>query len=122
MKRLALLALSVVVEAGCTHVEPLTVAPPGRSADVDGDKHSIVLSRGVAVAFSCTTAWGHRCSETASVDDAKVARVYPAHLERLEWFSDGKFKPTSFVLVGLNPGATTLRIHDEPPFRITVKE
>lgn len=122
MKPFSVLVLALFAELGCTHMEPLTVAPPGRHADVDNGQRKIELSKGVAVAFTCVTAWGNRCAPTAHVDDATVAQVYPAHLQRLEWFSAGKFEPTSFVLVGIQPGETVLRIPGERSTCVVVSE
>ncbi len=118
MRVLVLFASMLVA---CTHMEALTVAPPGRTATLNGSAHEIAISPGVALALKCTSGWGNPCAAgQATVDDPKVARVYPAHLEKLEWYTDGKFAPTSYVVVGVSPGDTVLRISGEEPVRVVV--
>ncbi|MFZ5891615.1 MAG: hypothetical protein ACOY0T_11230 [Myxococcota bacterium] len=122
MTRQLLTLLAALAAVGCTHLEAVTLAPAGRSASVDNRGETIVLSQGVAVAFKCTTAWGNPCdANRASVDDVSIARIYPAHLEELERFTRGTFKPTSYVIVGLKPGSTTLRIEGEHTYRVVVE-
>lgn len=121
MSRIALL-VALLAHSACTHLEPLTVAPAGQHADIDNGNDTIALSRGVAVAFTCVSAWGNRCEGTPRVDDPNIALVYPAHLERLEWFPGGKFEPTSFVIVGVSGGRTALRIPNERTMRVIVSE
>ena len=117
---LVLLASSV---SACTHFQALTAAPPGRTATLNNTKNEIVLSPGVALAFRCTTAGANPCAAgQATVENPKVAQVYPAHLENLEWYIEGKFTPTSYVVVGLSPGETVLRISGEDPLRVIVQE
>jgi hypothetical protein len=122
VKRVSVLVLALFAGLGCTHMEPLSVAPPGHHADVANGQRKIEISKGVAVAFTCVTAWGNRCAPAAHMDDPAIAQVYPAHLQRLEWFSAGKFEPTSFVLVGIKPGETVLRIPGEQSTRVVVSE
>lgn len=122
---LSLLALTgLCAAAGCTYYSALTPPPPGRVADLDTEARTIVISRGVALGFRCISAWGDPCSKEgqATLDDPKVAQVYPAYLNRLEPHAWGSFTPTSYVVVGLTAGQTVLRIPDQDPITITVKE
>ena len=118
-----LVVLFGVMLVACSHMDALTVAPPGRTATLNDTTREIALSPGVALALRCTTGWGNPCAAgQATVDDPKIARVYPAHLEKLEWYPDGTFAPTSYVVVGVSPGETVLRVSGEEPVRVVVGE
>jgi len=56
-----------------------------------------------------------RCTQLAA-----VATVYPAYLNRPERCFEGTFTPTSYVVIGLAPGKTVLRIPGENPPRVVV--
>ncbi len=100
----------------------LTPPPPGRAARLNTDTNVILLSRGVALAFKCTSSWRNPCERQARVDDPNIAQVYPAHLAELEWYAAGNLSPTSWVIVGLCRGETTMRVAGEDPLRVTVHE
>ena len=111
---LALLSVS------CTRYTSLTVPPPGRVADLHGNDERLEISSGVAFAFECRTQWGGRCSRQVSVTDPKIAEVHPAYLDDLDWYRGGQFIPSSYVVVGVSPGETTLTVEGEDPLRIVV--
>lgn len=117
----ALLAGIALACGACTSYRTVTAPPPDHVAALDSAHDQLRISAGVAVAFECTTAWGNPCSDgDATVDDPKIARVLPAHLDRLESYMDGTFTPTSYVVVGVHAGTTVLRIPDEDPVTVTV--
>lgn len=116
-----LLAITLLGAPACTSYYTLTPPPPSRTATLDSSENEIQLSPGVALGFTCLTAAGNPCADgQATVDDPKVAKVYPAHVNRLDRYIDGTFAPTSYVVVGLAPGETTLHIGDEDPLRVVV--
>jgi hypothetical protein len=107
--------------SACTRYEALNAPPPERVAELDQRAGVVSLSPGVALALECTSFWGERCEpERMRVADARVAEVHAAHLGHLEQFRSGRFVPTSFVVVGVSPGETSLTIPGEDPLRIVV--
>jgi hypothetical protein len=117
-----LFAMSLL-DLGCTHYRAISAPPPSRVAMLNSGDGEITISRGVALGFECTTASGDPCSKgNATIDDQNVATVYPAYLNRLDHFMSGTLTPTSYVIVGVNPGETVLRIPDEDPLRVIVVE
>ena len=124
MKRLFLTCLLAGVAAlGCAELTAVTVAPAGTKGEIDRHDRTITLSPGVALAFTCRTFGGGPCApDGASVDDATVARVHPAHLHRTEESAYKSSKPTSYVIVGLEPGTTTLRIAGEKAVTVVVEK
>jgi len=118
---LVMLCALALSDVACTDYRTLTPPPPGRVATLNSSDDEVRISRGVALGFECTTGGGNPCSEgQATVDDTNVAMVYPAYLNRLERFMEGTFTPTSYVVVGVNPGETVLRIPGEDPLRVVV--
>ncbi len=120
--RLPAVALAALLAStACTSYRALNAPPPSRVATLDNAHDALRISEGVALAFECTTAWGNPCSAgTASVDNPTVATVLPAHLGRLASFVDGTLPPTSYVVVGVKPGETLLRVPGEDPVRVVV--
>ncbi|MFW5738887.1 MAG: hypothetical protein ACOC1F_00830 [Myxococcota bacterium] len=119
---LPLLAL-VVAGTGCTTYRTLTPPPPSREASLDSSDRELRISTGVALAFECITPGGNPCSKgQATIDDTSVAKVYPAYLSRLDRFFSGTFTPSSYVVIGVKPGQTVLRIPDEDPMRVIVMD
>lgn len=107
--------------SSCTSYRTLTPPPPSREASLNTSDNELRISTGVALAFECTTAGGNPCSKgVATIDDPSIAKVYPAYLNRLSNYFDGTFSPTSYVVVGMKPGETVLRIPDEDPLRVIV--
>ena len=124
MKAFPYLALLLAISpSGCTYYGALTPPPPGRVASLNTSDNELRLSRGVALAFECVTPGGNPCSEgVATVDDPKIAQVYPAHVGKLDRYMQGTFTPASYVVVGLTTGKTTLRIPGEDPLFVIVQE
>ena len=125
MKKLLMMLslLAALPVTGCTYYQTLTPPPPGRQASLNSSDNEITISKGVALGFECTTGGGNPCSKgAAKVDDESVAKVFPAYLNRLDRFVSGTYAPTRYVIVGVKPGQTWLRIPDEDPLRVTVVE
>jgi hypothetical protein len=122
MKHLVLwLAVVAAACSACTSYRALTPPPPSRTAALDNSRDRLELSQGVAIGFECITGWGNPCgSGQASTDDPKVAKVFPAHLAHVERYTDGSFTPTSYVVIGVSPGETVLRVAGEDPVRVVV--
>jgi hypothetical protein len=123
-------ALLAVALAACN--PQLTVQspqPPGRTArvePVDGfwttKYYRAELSRGVAVALTCTR--GAACEHMHVVsDDPAIAEVRLASLGVLERNGAyGEQTAAAFVIVGKSPGATTIRVSAEQGSRrVTVR-
>jgi hypothetical protein len=114
MKRWILCALL----AGCgdVYVEALTVPPPGKVAQLDGE--NLELSRGIAFAFECTETGGDYsgpCRDsTLTSGDAAIAQVFPSYLDSLgSAYGHGDMGSRSrsaFVVVGLTAGKTDLQL------------
>ncbi len=116
-----LLLLAAIACSACTSYHAVTPSVPSRTAALDNAHDTLTVSQGVALGFECTTAWGNPCAAgQATVDDQKVARVYAAHLNHLEGFLNGVLPPTSYVVVGMQPGQTTLHIPGESALRVVV--
>ena len=115
-----LLAAALLV--GCTpHLYAITTPPPTRTAELRSEnpifakrKHFARLSAGVALAFNCSNSGPCR-GATATSDDASIARVERAHLGRLEHdvMSVDSTPPTTFLLVGVQPGETWVRVRSK---------
>jgi hypothetical protein len=113
--------LAAIACSACTSYHAVTPPLPGRSASLDNAHDQLTVSQGVALGFECVTAWGNPCTAgQATIDDQKVAKVYSAHLNHLEGFLNGVLPPTSYVVVGVNPGRTTLHIPGESALRVVV--
>ena len=104
---------------GCgPYLAARTTPPPLRTAVLDDVAQTIELSAGVALAFSCDNWTAMPCQNAkARTDDAAVAQVYAAHLNQLshDW-GPGQRGPrveTGFVIAGLKPGKTTLRVSSD---------
>jgi len=116
-----MVAVALLAGPACTTYRTLTPPPPSRVATLNTADNEVRISPGVALAFECITPGGNPCGNgDATMDDPKVAKVFPAHVNRLDRFMSGSFTPTSFVVVGVKPGETVLRIPDEDPLRIIV--
>jgi hypothetical protein len=119
MKTLSLLLLAAFV-AGCDPiaVTALTVAPPGKVAQLDDESLELEVSRGIAIGFECTANTdgylGPCRNARAKIKDTGVAVVYASYLDSLaESWDDGNAGPrsrTAFVVVGLAEGTTELQL------------
>jgi hypothetical protein len=106
--------------AGCgPYLTALTPPPPDHTAELDRQAELIELSAGVALAFRCNDINALPCEgATATTDNPQVAQVYPAHLHELSdtaypWHHRGPKPGAGFVIVGLVPGHTVLRLRSD---------
>jgi hypothetical protein len=119
MKRLLGLAAIVLATAGCPSLYAVSSAPPLTSAELDLVDDRIELSKGVALAIDCYDPWwGGPCEELAvTVDDPSIATVARAHLDKYRDRAGFVYDPQSqrsvFVVAGVSPGQTTLRIESD---------
>lgn len=100
------------LSAGCkNNYEAITAPPPGLTASLDDQSHSIRLSRGVSIAFACTDEHGDPCAKGSSTEEAGTARIFPANLDALtEWgYQHGPQPQTVFVVVGIAAGRTSVQ-------------
>ncbi len=113
MTRAALLVSALLVAACSPRLSVITPAPPNRVVHLDEDADRIDVSEGVAVGVECTRQ-GLPCKELhATMIDPKIARVYPAHMSRLDWGYHEQGNVSTIALVGLAPGRTTVRVSSE---------
>lgn len=115
----ALFLIAALACGACTSYRAVSVPPPSRAATLDNND-DVRISQGVALGFECATAWGNTCATGATTDDPKVARVFPAHLAKLEGYMNGVLPPSSYVIVGVKPGHTLLRIAGEDAIDVEV--
>lgn len=130
MKR-TLLCLSMLTLAaaatGCAPmVNTVSVAPPARVGTLwvktrDGED-TIRVSKGVALAIECRDVWwGGPCENAkATTKDPKIARVLPAHLDKVKspwgdssYTFENASQRTVFVIAGREEGQTELTIASE---------
>ena len=120
-------AVILVALAACDPtMAGLTAPPPGKQAALDADARHIVLSRGIAFAFSCVDANNSPCTATIASDDATIAAAFPASLDTLSngYALSGPQPQSAFVVVGKQTGTTTLRFHgtnDDADAAITIE-
>ena len=96
-----------------------SLPPPGRTARLDAITgfwgvrgYRLELSQGVAIAVSCTASGP--CEQlTASSDDPAIAEARPAALNVLRptGYSFNQQPAAAIVVVGKQPGRTTVRLH-----------
>jgi hypothetical protein len=111
--------------SGCTpYVYAVSAAPPARVGEIwkknEQGEDVIRVSKGVAFAIECSDAWlGGPCKDaTAHTGSSAVARVLPAHLEKIRnpWSLEHDYLDQDvshravFVLAGVETGETTLSI------------
>lgn len=115
----ALFGLIALSSTGCTpSLAAVSTPPPTKTARLYSKqplfqklRYYANLSTGVALAFTCTH--GDPCKNAKiSIDDPTVVKVLPAHLARLEMepLRRDSLPPSTFLLVGLQPGNTTVRL------------
>jgi len=117
-----LAASSAATLGGCTPtLYSITPAPPTRVAELRSvnplfstRKHFARLSAGVALGFNCSKSGPCRAA-TATSDDPSIVRVDRAHLNQLEtdFLSYDNTPPSTFVLVGVRPGETWVRVRSK---------
>lgn len=129
--RASLLLLLAGSATGCTYYRAITPPPPGKQAHLDTAKDELRISEGVAVAFECVDGSGGPCEpRNAATDDPEIAEVHPAHANELRpdgmqghhGPASGSLPPSAYVVVGMSPGETTLRVGDEDPLRVIVEQ
>jgi len=104
---------------GCSpDLAAVTVPPPGAVAELDSTEDTIELTRGIALGFECSYQNSPCASATAEVEDPSIAAVFPAYVDLLHRDHGGTALPTGkprtvFVLVGNQPGDTTLTISSD---------
>lgn len=115
MKLFIAICVGAVLLAGCEKASftALTVAPPTKEANLNESRHSIRISRNVAMAIECQYN-GRPCGNLrVTSDDSTVAEVYPVHLDELRtYYADGKMeevRASVFLVLGKSVGKT--RIH-----------
>ena len=116
-----LFAVALIAGPACTTYRTLTPPPPSRVASLNTSDDELRVSQGVALGFECITAGGNPCAQgQATIDNQNVAKVFPAHMNQLSHYMEGTFTPTSYVVVGVSPGETVMRIPGEDPLRVIV--
>jgi hypothetical protein len=120
---LLLLAASSLL-AGCQDAEfsAISTPPPGREAtlrderDNDDDERSIRLTRGVALAFSCTYKNDPCRGATAKVSDSSRIQVLSAHVDELyetQYVDQDRSQVSAFVVFATTAGRATLTVDVE---------
>lgn len=119
---LLLLAASSLL-AGCTDAEfsAISTPPPGREATLrderdSDDERSIRLTRGVALAFSCTYKSDPCRGATAKVSDSSRIQVLSAHVDELyekQYVDQDKSQVSAFVVFATTAGRATLTVDVE---------
>jgi len=115
MSIMGALLLSSVVGCGPS-LSAVSTPPPtrtgGHRADIF-DEDEIKISQGIAIAFDCADIWtGDPCTVASlGTEDKKIARVYPAFLERQKTPWGLEVAPRSaFVLAGVSRGETVMTV------------
>ena len=119
----ALLIACGLLAGGCnTYLEEISPAPPGAVATVDDTKETIEISHGAALAFECHYNQGVCTAAKASTENPEVAIARPAFFDELRpggydrhtGLYNGTDTRSVFVIVGRQPGKTTLHVeHDD---------
>jgi hypothetical protein len=111
------LVLGLLLAGGCSpHFVAVTTPPVTRAARLDQFEDTLEISPGVAVGFECFSWDWEACQKaTASVDDPKIARVAPAYLDDVSkfWHWRGPAPRSAFVIWGVAPGKTVVRVRSE---------
>jgi hypothetical protein len=118
VKRVGLLPVLIAggLIAGCENrYEAITAPPPGLTASLDEQTGAIRVSRGVSIAFSCTTDNGNPCARTSSTESAGTALIFPANLDTLAetTYVRGPQPQAAFVVVGIAEGKTSVQAGGE---------
>jgi hypothetical protein len=127
-RRVYLTAIAIAASTlGCQlplEYQALTSPPPLTQADLEEDDTgnvSVTLSKGIALAFSCSDpSTGDACADlSATVLDPSIASVMNGYLD-----ADGSGESqAALVIVGLLPGDTTLNVSStsgETPISVTI--
>ncbi len=109
---LLLAATSLSLSACGPFFHAASTPPPTRTASLNRASDQIEISTGVALAFECRSG-GTPCEDAKAVSqDPNIAQVLPAHINRTteRWRWRGPQPRTGFVVYGVAPGKTTLRV------------
>lgn len=116
MRPAAALALAAAL-AGCHSIdlEPVSEPPPTRRARIHAEDKTISLSRGVAFAVECVDTCDGPCraARVWSKDEALVEVRKAYHFAGVARGEDEEHNAASFVLLGLSPGKTRLRVESD---------
>ena len=102
--------------SGCINLSAVTTPSPSRTAALDDPAETIEVSAGAALGFEC---WYNNFLENrpcakarAKTLDTNIAQVFPAYLDHLllDYHWRRSQNPVGFVVVGISPGTTILRI------------
>lgn len=122
MKQLLLCLAIASLATGCgdVYLEALTVPPPGKAATLDTENRTLELSRGIAFAFACTESGGYSgpCRDaTITSTEPSIATAFSSYVDELDRAYDGgdlgPRNKSAFVIVGMTPGTTDVRITTE---------
>ena len=102
--------------AGCNPLWAVSSGPPTTQAEYHYPTDDIQLTQGVALALDCHDVWwGGPCENmTVSSDDPAIARVALVHLDKYKspagYVYDAEAQRTVFVVAGVSPGRTKIRV------------
>jgi hypothetical protein len=118
--------LVAAAAAGCAtppELQAITTPPPLAQASLEND--SITLTKGVALAFTCTdpSTYGPCNGVSVSIDDPPIASVMNGYLDALSpavpdpngTGIDGAQPESAIVVIGLEAGETMLEFTWAPP-------
>ena len=106
-----LLVVAALLLAACSpELQLVSPAPPTRVITVSQDARTVEVSEGVAVAIDCRRE-GSPCKEvSATTDQPAVAKVFPAHIAKVDRGYLEQTNVASLALVGIRPGQTRLHV------------
>lgn len=113
MKRAAILFAGLLAIGCSPQLSVITPAPPDRVVRLSHEADRIEVSEGVAIAVECYRE-GWPCKDVhASISEPAIAKVYPAHMSKLNsgYYEQGNV--STMAIVGLAPGRTTVRVSSE---------
>ena len=123
------LLTALALMTGCDdHFYALTVPPPTKLAELDDVDCEIVVSKGVALAFECTSPSGPCENARISSADEATVEVREAYVDSLDNEANGRSysRPRSaFVVVGKAPGRTRVTVrsaNDTTDFEVQVRD
>jgi hypothetical protein len=111
-----LLLLMALLSCGCEPLWSMSSAPPTTQAEFQIMSDRIDVTQGVALAIACRDVWsGGPCENmTVTSDDPTIAGVSFVHLDKYRsaygHVSDIQSQRSAFLVAGVTPGKTTIRI------------
>jgi hypothetical protein len=103
-------AISTTCTPGDARLQVATTPPPGYTDRLNSARRTMLISRGVALAFTCAK---HGPCRNASARSANpgVAQVLPGYLDRLEeTYLRGKAPETTFIVTAVAVGQTRIDV------------